>query len=61
MKEINMQSSIEELKAAAYDTLSEIERLNKQLQVLNGMINQKMNTPVIPESEEIKKPKEDKK
>lgn len=44
-----MQSSIEELKVAAYDTLSEIERLQKQLQILNGMIAQKLKEPVVPE------------
>ena len=42
----------QELKALAYDTLSEIERLQKQLQVINQKLYEIQNKPDGGESQE---------
>lgn len=38
-------ATLEELKSAAYDTLIQIEQLQRNLQILNQSINQKQQKP----------------
>lgn len=54
-KIVNEKSTLEELKAIAFDNLRDIERLQHQQQILIELINKKEQDPKVEQQKEEKK------
>lgn len=48
------EATLEQLKVAAYDILSQLEILQRNLQIINGEIAKRQEKPVVEEQKEEK-------